>query len=64
MAEGVLAQAKEGLTEVPHQLMSKPITALVAGIVFLLLVLTIEAFKPGLITGPIKSLLNKVGIHA
>lgn len=58
MAEGAMTQAKEGL----HEPFKAPIAWIVGGVLFLFLVLIIEAFKPGAITGPIKSLLAMVGI--
>jgi len=44
----------------PKELMS--MKGLIVGIIFLILVLILEAFKPGLITGPIKKVLGMVGI--
>lgn len=57
MAE-VGAEIKQGL----HEPMKSPVAWIVGGFLFLFLVLIIEAFKPGAITGPIKSLLAMVGI--
>lgn len=56
----IVTQAKEGL----HEPFRKPVMWIVGGVLFLFLVLIIEAFKPGAITGPIKSLLAMVGIKS
>ena len=58
MAEGVIADIKH----VPGEIRHSPMKFIVGGLVFLLFVLILEAYKPGLITGPIKSLLAMVGI--
>jgi hypothetical protein len=39
-----------------------PWAALTIGAIFLFLVLLLEAFKPGLVTGPFKALLRMVGV--
>jgi hypothetical protein len=57
MAEGAITQLKE----VPHEIRKFPVMAIGIGIAFLFLVLLIEAFKPGLITGPIRSVLHAIG---
>jgi hypothetical protein len=36
----------------------------VVGFLVLFLVLLVEAYKPGLVTGPIKKLLNAIGVKA
>jgi len=58
MAEGVVAQVKGA----PGEIKRFPWMSLTIGAIFLLLVLLIEAFKPGLITGPFKALLSAVGV--
>lgn len=59
MAEpGVIADIKAVPRDITHHTMK----FVIGGIVFLILVLALEAWKPGLITGPIKSLLGMVGI--
>lgn len=60
MAEGVVAEIKA----VPGDIRRTPWTAIGIGILFLVLVLIIEAYKPGMITGPIKSFLAMFGIKA
>ncbi len=55
----IVAQAKEGAMEIKH-----PVRFIVAGLIFLMLVLIIESFKPGAITGPIKSFLGMFGVKA
>jgi hypothetical protein len=57
MAEAVATQAKEGLMEI-----KSPVRFIVAGLVFLLLVVLIESKWPGAITGPIKSFVGMFGI--
>lgn len=46
----------------PKQFLSHPVMAVVIGLLFLLMVLFVEAFKPGLVTGPFKALLRAVGV--
>lgn len=60
MAEGVVAQIKD----VPRVTMSTPILALAIGLAFLVLVLIVEAYKPGLITGPIRHGLTTLGLKS
>lgn len=60
MAEGVIADVKAVPGDIRHHTMK----FVVGGLVFLLLVLILEAYKPGLITGPIKNLLGMVGIKS
>lgn len=60
MAEGAVAEVKSA----PKEFVREPWKALAVGLIFLILVLVVEAFKPGLITGPIKSLLSMVGIKS
>jgi hypothetical protein len=62
MAEGVVAQVKEGPGDVLKTVKSKPITALVIGFIVLSLVVLIELFKPGALTGPIRKMFGMVGI--
>ena len=58
MAEGVVAQIKSA----PGDIKRMPWAALTIGAIFLFLVLLLEAFKPGLVTGPFKALLRMVGV--
>jgi hypothetical protein len=41
-----------------------PFAAIGIGFLFLILVLIIEAYKPGLFTGPIRSGLSKLGVKS
>lgn len=50
------------IVEAPKALVTKPWLALGIGFLFLVIVLIIEAFKPGAITGPIRTLLRKLGL--
>jgi hypothetical protein len=61
MAEGVVAQVKETPAVVASTVRHRPVLAIGVGIVVLLGVLILEAFKPGLITGPLRKLLSKIG---
>lgn len=58
MSEAVVPQIKTGATE----LWKQPITFVVGGLIFLILVIIIEAYKPGAITGPVKSFVGMFGI--
>jgi hypothetical protein len=57
MAEALGTQAKEGLMEI-----KSPVRFVVAGLIFLILVIIVEAYKPGAITGPVKSFLGMFGL--
>jgi hypothetical protein len=57
MTEGIQTQAKEGLMEI-----KSPVRFIVAGLIFLILVIIIETYKPGAITGPVKSFLGMFGV--
>jgi hypothetical protein len=50
--------AGEQLANVPKAALHRPILFLGIGFAFLFLVIIIEMFKPGIITGPIKKLLG------
>lgn len=62
MAEAVTTQLKEGATEPFKALRSKPIMALTAALVIVSIVVLIEIFKPGLITGKIRKVFGMVGV--
>jgi Flp pilus assembly pilin Flp len=62
MAEGIVAQAKEGVGDVTHTVTKKPVTALVVALIAVSLVVLIEIFFPGAITGRIRSMFNAVGV--
>jgi len=67
MADAVSAvgDAAKDLTVNPLKTaVSKPMLFIGVGLVFLLIVLTIETFRPGLITNPIRRLLGMVGVKA
>jgi hypothetical protein len=57
---------KEQVKDIPKALVGTPrrapVLAIGVGVSVLLIVLFIEAFKPGLLTGPIKALLRKLGV--
>lgn len=58
MAEGVMTQTKEAITAPVHH----PWKWIVGGLVFMVFVFILEAFKPGIITGPIKSFIGMFGL--
>lgn len=58
MSEGVVAQIKAA----PGDIKRFPWMALTIGAIFMFVVLLIEAFKPGLLTGPFKALLHAIGV--
>jgi hypothetical protein len=60
----VVGDVKEGALDIPRTIKNKPVVALAVGFFTLLLVLFIEAYRPGLITGPIKKLLTAVGVKS
>jgi drug/metabolite transporter superfamily protein YnfA len=62
MAETVVAQLKEGPGDVLRTVKNKPFTALVVGVIVLALVVLLEIFFPGAITGRIRALFGMVGI--
>ncbi len=58
--EGVTKQ----IGEVPKVLTKQPLLFIGVGLLFLILVLVVEAYKPGLLTGPISHLLTSIGIKS
>lgn len=58
MAEGIVPQIKAA----PGKFLSAPVMAITIGILFTLVVLVIEAKKPGILTGKLRSLLAKVNL--
>lgn len=62
MAEGAVATVAADIKAPFKEAMSRPLKFFIGGIVFLILVMMLEVWKPGLITGPIKRLLGTVGI--
>jgi hypothetical protein len=62
MAEGVVSQIKEGPGDVIKTVRHKPFTAIVVGFITLALVVLLEIFYPGVITGRIRNLFGMVGV--
>jgi hypothetical protein len=62
MAEGIVAQAKEGLGDVVKTPTKKPVTALVVALVTVSVVVLIEIFFPGAITGRIRNMFAMAGV--
>jgi RsiW-degrading membrane proteinase PrsW (M82 family) len=62
MAEGIVAQAKEAPGDIAHTVKHKPVTALVIAVITLSLVVLLEIFFPGAITGRIRAMFNAVGV--
>jgi hypothetical protein len=58
MAEGAVAEIKD----IPSTVRRMPWLAIGIGFGFLVLVLIVESFKPGLLTGPIRAMLVKLGL--
>ncbi len=50
--------------DAPKAFLATPIMALVIGLMFLVAVLIAEAYKPGLITGPIRRGLSAIGVKS
>jgi hypothetical protein len=64
MAESVLTQAKEVPGTVLNTVRHTPVLAIGVMFAVLLIVLLIEAYKPGLITNPVRKVLGIVGVKA
>jgi len=62
MAESVVTQVKEVPGTIVSTVRRTPVLAIGVMVVTLLLVLLLEAYKPGLITGPLRKLLVAVGV--
>lgn len=62
MAESVLKQATEGPAVALGTLRRTPVLAIGLMFIVLFFVLLLEAYKPGLLTGPVKRLLNAIGV--
>jgi len=58
--EGVTKQ----ISEIPKVVTKTPLLFVGLGLFFLILVLVVEAYKPGLLTGPISHLLTSIGIKS
>ena len=57
-----MADIATQIKDIPGEVKSMPFMAIGIGVLFLILVLIIEAYKPGLFTGPIRSTLTKIGV--
>ena len=57
-----MAEITTQIEKIPSEIKSMPFMAIGIGLLFLLFVLILEAYKPGLITGPLKAALSKVGV--
>lgn len=64
MSESVATQIKETPKVVFGTLTRTPVLAIGVMFFVLLIVLLVEAYKPGLITNPIRRLLGVVGVKA
>jgi hypothetical protein len=62
MAETVVKQATEGPAVAFNTLRRTPVLAIGLMFIVLFVVLLLEAYKPGLLTGPVKRLLNAIGV--
>lgn len=62
MSEGPIKQLEDVPKTLVNTAKGKPFMAIGVAVSVLVIVLIIEAWKPGLITGPIRSGLNKLGI--
>jgi hypothetical protein len=58
MAEGIATQLKEA----PKKFLTAPVMAIAIGLMFTLVVLVIEAKKPGILTDKLRALLHKVNL--
>ncbi len=58
--EGAVNQIKE----IPKVVAKTPLLFLGLGILFLVIVLIVEAYKPGLLTGPIRHVLTSIGLKS
>jgi hypothetical protein len=56
--EGVATQLKEA----PRKFLSAPVMAIAIGIMFTLVILVIEAKKPGILTDKLRAVLHKVNL--
>lgn len=58
--EAVTSQIKE----IPQVVTKAPLLFIGLGLLFLMLTLIVEAYKPGLLTGPIRHVLTAVGLKS
>lgn len=64
MADGLVTNPVPQITDVPKTIMRTPWLAIGIGFAFLVLVLIIESWKPGVITNPIRKLLGMARVKA
>ncbi len=64
MAESVVAQVKDVPGTVVRTVKNTPVLAIGVMFAVLLIVLLIEAYKPGLLTNPVRKVLGIVGVKA
>ncbi len=64
MAESVVAQVKDVPGTVINTVRKTPVLAIGVMFAVLLIVLLIEAYKPGLLTNPVRKVLGIVGVKA
>lgn len=64
MAESVVTQVKEVPSTVIDTVRRTPVLAIGVMFAVLLIVLLIEAYKPGLLTNPVRKVLGIVGVRA
>jgi hypothetical protein len=64
MAESVVAQVKDVPGTVINTVRRTPVLAIGVMFAVLLIVLLIEAYKPGLLTNPVRKVLGIVGVKA
>lgn len=64
MAESVVTQVKEVPSTVINTVRRTPVLAVGVMFAVLLIVLLIEAYKPGLLTNPVRKVLGIVGVRS
>jgi len=57
-----MAEVVADIKAVPKVFTKTPLLAIMVGLAFLVIVLVVEAFKPGLLTGPIRHALQAIGL--
>jgi len=64
MAEGVVAQIKAGPGDIIGSVRHTPVTAIVVLLLVLMIVLFVEAYKPGLLTNIPRKILTTIGLKS
>lgn len=64
MAEGVVGQVTGAPGAIISTVKTRPVAAVAIFFFVLLFILIVEAYKPGLFTGPVKKLLTGIGVKA